>query len=204
MPKSKPTPQMPANDLILAAIDRAICHRGRDESAEPLSSIKEHLDLPHNGYTTLQLRPKLAELVDAGLVEYSYSKSRHLWGLTAQGRRRLDAIRDEITLPESPQHRRWSEARIAAAERIVGFRGALRSALEEAMSVLEAEHEADSATWFDLSERLHQSGRRVASAIHCLREWPEPDDSHPDNDYDAPNRQGGRRQTWKWDSSFPV
>lgn len=192
MPKSKPTPQMPANDLILAAIDRAICHRGRDESAETLSSIKEHLGLPHNGWTTLQLRPKLAELVATGLIEQSRRRSNTVWGLTAKGRKRLDAMRAEITLPESPQHQRWSKARTAATERITGFRGDLRRALDEAISLLEADTEANSATWFDLSERLNQSGRLLASAIHCLREWPEPDDSKPDTD-EPPYSQRGRR-----------
>jgi DNA-binding MarR family transcriptional regulator len=202
MPKSKPTPELPANDLILAAIERAICHRGRNEPAETLSSIKEHLDLPHNGWTTLQLRPKLAALVAAGLVEYSRSKSRDLWGLTTTGRKRLDAVRAEITLPESPQHQRWSEARTAANERIAGFRGDLRGALDEAINLLEADIEADSATWFEFSQRLHQAGRLLASAIYCLYEWPEPDDSQPDTDNDAPYHQRARRQIYGWDSDF--
>jgi hypothetical protein len=107
-------------------------------------------------------------------------------------KRRLQGTRG-TTLPESPQHQRWTQARTAAAERIAGFRGDQRDALEDAISALEDENEDDSATWFDLSERLHQSGRRLASAIHCLREWPEPDDSHPDSDDDAPYRQRARR-----------
>ncbi len=203
MPKPKPTPELPANDLILAAIDRAICHRGRNEPGETLSSIKEHLGLPHNGWTTLQLRPKLAELEAAGLIEQSHSKSRDLWGLTVKGRKRLDAIHATITLPESPQHRRWSEGRAAAAERIAGFRSDLREVLEQAVSVLDADHEVDSATWFGLSEGVHQSGRLLASATHCLREWPEPDDSRPDNDEEAPYNQRARRQIRGWDSDFP-
>ncbi|MBA3809893.1 MAG: hypothetical protein H0X28_16090 [Solirubrobacterales bacterium] len=203
MPTKKPTPELPTNDLILTAIERAICHRGRNEPGETLSSIKEHLGLPHNGWTTLQLRPKLAELEAAGLIEQSHNKSRNLWGLTVKGRKRLDAVRADITLPESPQHRRWSEARTAAAERITGFRSDLRGVLEEAISVLDADHEAGSATWFDLSERLHQSGRLLASAIHCLGEWPEPDDSRPDNDEEAPYGQRARRQIRGWDSDFP-
>jgi hypothetical protein len=73
--------------------------------------------------------------------------------------------------------------------------------LDEAIALLEADQEADSATWYERSESLHQSGRRLASAIHCLREWPEPDDSKPDTD-DPPYRQRGRRQTRGWDSEF--
>jgi DNA-binding PadR family transcriptional regulator len=201
MPEPKPTPELPSNDLILAAIERAVCHRGRNEPAESLSSIKEHLGLPHNGWTTLQIRPKLEELEAAGLIEKSRRSSSDVWGLTAKGRRRLGAVRRRLTLPESRQHRIWREARIAAAERITGFRGDLRSALDEAIALLDTDQEADSATWYECSESLHQSGRRLASAIHCLREWPEPDDSKPDTD-DPPYRQRGRRHTRGWDSEF--
>jgi hypothetical protein len=201
MPTEKPTrPALPSNDLILAAIERAICHRGRNEP-ESLGEIKAHLALPHNGWTTLQLRPKLAELEAAGLIEQSKCGRTKIWGLTALGCNRLDAVRDEITLPEAPQHERWREARRAASERIAGFRGELRGALDEAISLLEAHREADSATWYELSDRLHQAGRLFASAIHCLREWPEPNDSQPDTD-DPPYKQQGRRQTRGWDSDF--
>jgi hypothetical protein len=84
MPKTKPTPELPSNDLILAAIERAVCHRGRDEP-ESLSDIKEHLGLPHNGWTTQQLRPKLEELEAAGLIEQSRIRSRPRVGAHAQG-----------------------------------------------------------------------------------------------------------------------
>jgi DNA-binding PadR family transcriptional regulator len=201
MPTEKPTPPaLPSNNLILAAIERAICHRGRNEP-ESLSEIKAHLGLPHNGWTTLQLRPKLAELEATGLIESSRRDRSDLWKLTAKGYKRLDAIRAEITLPEAPQHRRWREARTAASERIAGFRGDLRGTLDQSISLLEADQEADSATWYELSDRLHQAGRKFASAIHCLREWPEPNDSQPDTD-DPPYKQRGRRQTYGWDSDF--
>ena len=80
--------------------------------------------------------------------------------------------------------------------------GALRGTLDEAISLLEADTEADSASWFGLSERLHQAGRRFASAVYCLREWLEPDDSQPDSDDDAPYGQRARRHTYGWDSEF--
>jgi DNA-binding PadR family transcriptional regulator len=198
MPTSKPTPaEPPSNDLILAAIERAICHRGRNEPAETLSSIKEHLGLPHNGWTTLQLRPKLEALQTAGLIEKSSRRRKAVWGLTTKGRKRLDAVRAEVTLPESPQHQRWSEARTAASERIAGFQDNVHGVLEEAIDLLRANRKANSATWFELGDRLHNSCRRLASATYCLREWQEPDDSTADID-DAPHRQMGRRHTPAW------
>ncbi len=111
MPTSKPTPELPANDLILAAIERTICHSGHDHATELLSAIKEHLGLPHHGGTTLQLRPKLAELEAAGLIEQSRRNGGTAWGLTPQGHKQLNVVRDQITLPEAPQHQRWREAR---------------------------------------------------------------------------------------------
>ncbi len=197
MPAEKPTPELPSNDLILAAIERAVCHRDRDEP-ESLSDIKEHLGLPHNGWTTLQLRPKLEELEAAGLIEQSRIRSRAVWGLTRKGRRRLDAVRDRLTLPEAGQHRRWREAQAAASERIAGLRADMRGVLDEAIALLEAEREPDSATLYKLGERLDTQCRRVASATYILHEWQEPDDSAPDID-NAPYRQHGRRSTQDWD-----
>ncbi len=199
MPAQKRIP----DELLLAAIDRAERHRGReDDPGIGLSVVKDHLGLPRHGGTTSSLRPKLEALENAGLIRRFRRRSSEVMTLTAEGRQRLDALRGEIDpLPEAPQHQVWREARAAAGERIAGFRGDLRGALDEAIRLLEADHESDSATWFALSERLHQAGRLYASAIHCLREWPEPDDSHADND-DPPYRQRGRRHIRGWDSEF--
>jgi hypothetical protein len=68
-------------------------------------------------------------------------------------------------------------SRAAAGERIAGFRGDLRGTLDEAIDLLD--HDANSATWFDRSERLHDASKRLATATHCLREWQEPHDSTP-------------------------
>jgi hypothetical protein len=158
MPTKQPTrPALPSNDLVLAAIERAICHDSRDHEAEPLSTIKEHLGLPHNSWTTLELRPKLAELQSAGLIEQSRRSSRDVWGLTTKGRKRLNAARGVTTLPEAPQHARCREARTAATERIAGFRGDLRGALDEAIALLEADTETDSAAWFEISACIKQA-----------------------------------------------
>ena len=102
MPKKDRTSAPISDDLLLAAIERAICHGGHDHATESLSTIKEHLGLPHHGGTTLQLRPKLAELEDAGLIEQSRRNSSTVWGLTTKGRGRLDGVRGQVTLPEAP------------------------------------------------------------------------------------------------------
>jgi DNA-binding PadR family transcriptional regulator len=194
MPKKKRIPDWP-DELLLAAIERAECHWSREhDPGVPLRVIKEHLGLPHHGGTTRTLRPRLQTLERSGLTEHLRRHSRDWWTLTANGHTRLDAARGEIApLPEAPQHRRWREAQHAASEQIAEFRGDLRGAVDEALRLLEADHESNSTAWYELSDRLRNACRRLASAIYCLREWPEPDDSHPDID-DPPYGQQGRRE----------
>jgi hypothetical protein len=56
MPKPKRTAaELPSPELVLAAIERAQLHH--DRPSVPVGSIKAHLGLPHNGWTTRQLRP---------------------------------------------------------------------------------------------------------------------------------------------------
>ncbi len=200
MPAEKPTPaELPSNDLILAAIERAVCHRGREEPDVALRIIKQHLGVVHNGWTTQQLRPKLEALEAAELIEQSRRRSNEVWGLTDKGSRRLDAVRGGLNLPEAPQHRYWREARAAAGERIGGFRENLRGALDEALSLLDTDDPSPSATWFELGKRLQRTTWLLASATHCLHEWAEPDDSTADTD-EPPYGQNGRRNPRGWDS----
>lgn len=204
MPTKEPTPSAAIPpELILAALERAERHRGSDHhDGVLLGTVKEHLGLPHHSGTTRRMRPQLEELQANELIEQFRRHGCDVWALTRGGQLLLQTIRETIPpLPEAPQHREWREAREAASERIVGFRGELRGALDEAIALLEADHEADSPTWFGLSECLQQGARKLASAIHCLREWPEPDDSHADVD-DAPYKQRGRRSIRGWDSEF--
>jgi hypothetical protein len=202
MPRQKRTPAaMPSDELLLAAIDRAERHRVGGGRGVLLATFKEHLGVARGGWSTRQLRPQLDRLLAESQLEQLRRGGLDIWAITDAGRRRLAAARraDLVPpLPEAPQHRRWREAQAAASERIAGFRGELRGALDEAIAALEADHEADSATWFEFSERLRKKCWLLAAAIHCLREWPEPDDAHADSD-DPPYRQGGRRDIHGWD-----
>jgi DNA-binding PadR family transcriptional regulator len=204
MPAKERTPAASVtDDMILAAIERAERHRNpKSTPGISLPTLKEHLGVPHHGGTTRRLRPQLKTLEDAGLIEQYRRNGPDAITLTDMGQRRLDVVRGEITLPEAPQHQAWREARHAASERIAEFRRDLRGTLDEAIALLEADHEADSNTWFEFSERLRHTSRLVASAIYCLREWPEPDDSQLDTD-DPPYKQQGRRHFWGWDSQYP-
>ena len=199
MPEKKPTPaDPPSAELVLAAIDRAWRHRNNQSSpGAGLPTIKEHLGLPRDGAATLRLRPTWDALEGAGLIEQFHRQGITLWNLTTTGRRRLTAARKKtsLTLPESPQHRKWQVARTEAANRIEGFRKDLRLLLAQAGNLLDTEPPAGSDAWWALDKQLHQATRRVGSAIHCLFEWPEPDDATADH---APPGQLERRGYELW------
>jgi DNA-binding transcriptional ArsR family regulator len=215
MPKQQPTPDpMPSKELVLAAIERAECHRikhddpalsrsGPDRSGMSLSIIKEHLGLASGGWTTTQLRPTWEELNDAGLIEQARRSGIVVWRLTSTGQKQLDAARQAgavDALPESPQHRRWREAHALAGERIGELRESLRQVLDEAIELLDTNSASPSDSWFTIGERIKHACWRLGSATHCLHEWLEPDDAHPDIDQ-PPHGQRGRRETHQWDRS---
>jgi hypothetical protein len=212
MPAKKPTHEaMPSKELVLAAIERAELHRIKhdDDSAlyrgKPdrpgvlLATIKEHLGLGRGGWSTIRLRPTWNELQTAGLIEQSRSNGLIVWKLTGAGQKQLDRARhagDIGSLPESPQHRHWREARTIASERIGEFGEMLQALLGEAAGLLDAHDPADSDTWHALSQRLQRACNRLESASYCLHEWPEPDDSRPDN---PPPGKAGRRGIRRFD-----
>jgi hypothetical protein len=206
--------------LVLAAIERAERHRGREREGVMMSDVAEHLGFVHGSWTTRRLRPQL----DALIAESSLAQSRRhgavVWELTDDGRGRLDRMRragEAGELAEAPQHRAWRHARATAAERIDGFRTEAREAVEDAAILLDAE-DASSDAWFGVAERLQAACWRVGSATHCLHEWREPDDACPDVDdrcdtgderLDADElgrvryRRSGRRGVWRWPKPDP-
>jgi len=211
MPANKRTPEaMPSKELILAAIDRAELHRIKhddrvlhrdkpDRSGVPLSVVKEHLGLARGGTTTIKLRPTWNELQADGLIEQGCRLGMVVWKLTDAGQNYLDRASraaDIGLLPESPQHRRWREARAIAAERIGEFGEMLQALLGEAAGLIDAHETADSDTWHALAQRLHRACERMESASYCLREWPEPDDSRPDS---PAHRKAGLRNIKRFD-----
>jgi len=199
MPESDRTPDpFPSDEQLIAAIERAERHRRHQDPGVLLGTIKAHLDLPRHSGTTRRLRPHLTALEASGLIKPTRRHSLNLWMLTSRGRQRLDAIGGEITLPESPQHQDWREARTAAGERIEGFHNALSYITSEATLLLDAGSQP-SDSWFSLGERLQHACWRLGSATYCLHEWPEPDDSTADIDEPTTPLQRGRREMTRWD-----
>ncbi len=55
MPANKPMPEKISEEMVLAAIDRAIRHSRLSETADVLlATVKEHLGLPRHGGATRQ------------------------------------------------------------------------------------------------------------------------------------------------------
>jgi hypothetical protein len=196
-------PEGPLSDaLILAALERAELHRGRDEPGVLYATVVGHLGLPMGSATGRRLRPRFRELEASGLIRSFKRHGSVVYTLTERGRKRLDADRRAGAvgeLPESPQHRAWRDARDGSERRIAEFRAALQTLLDEAAALF-VDDAAPSESWFLLGERLQRASVWMGSATHCLREWAEPDDARADVD-DGPRR--GRRNPGLWRPDAP-
>lgn len=185
MPTRKPIPEaLPQDELVLAAIDRAEHHRRPELSPGiPLGIIKDHAGLDAKGWSTLQLRPQIERLEAAKLIHRTKTFGRTVWTLTDAGQCRLAEMLAAGTLqplPESPQHRKWREAREAARLEIDQLHADVGLLLGEAGDLHDADPQPPSQVWLDLAGRLANACRWLASATYCLREWPEPDDTKAD------------------------
>jgi DNA-binding XRE family transcriptional regulator len=69
-----------------------------------------------------------------------------------------------------------------AANGIDSFCTELGRDLDNASVLLARHRHVRSDAWFDLRDRLSRDCWRVGSALHCLYEWPEPDDATADRD----------------------
>ncbi|HTZ86506.1 MAG TPA: hypothetical protein VMB05_07545 [Solirubrobacteraceae bacterium] len=181
-PKTSP-PEAISDELILAALWRAECHQGYQGA--PDWAILEQLSLPSRTKKARQVKARLPELAQAGFISQSRRKGIGQWFLTPQARKHLDQTPEVmLSLPESPQHRRWRDARDAAEYEIEGFYLALRDAVDAATDLLSEPMPPgpSSDAWFELGERLHRACRRLGSASHCLYEWVEPPEDESDRD----------------------
>ncbi|HYB24158.1 MAG TPA: hypothetical protein VED41_10195 [Solirubrobacteraceae bacterium] len=187
-PDSQPrasAPAGPADELVLAALERAARHQARATEAVPVWTILEHLDIPRRSPAARHVSDRLAAMQAAGWVERSRRHGALTWELTAAGARRLRRTRQSgelAPLPESPQHRTWRVAHTTADQEIERLRESLRERLADATLLLDAAVRPHSDAWLELGEELQRACRRLASASYCLHEWAEPDDAHADVD----------------------
>jgi hypothetical protein len=209
----------PSDELILAAVQRAQLHGPPARPGVPVSAVRAHLSLAPRSGPGRGLGARLDRLRDEGLLSATRLHGAPVWGLTPAGRRRLHAARrgvDAPLLPESPQHARWRQAQLAAGTELERFASELRAALEQAETMLgelgEGAGAPHSDRWLALGRRLQGNCRRLASAWHCLYEWPEPDDARADRDEEpaadgtAPSPalralRAGRRNVTLWEET---
>jgi hypothetical protein len=178
----------PAPELVLAAVERAGRHRGREPAGAPWWAILAHLAIPPRSSAARSLRARLDALVADGTLVLSREHGVSLWALGPAARRRMrrrSASAVGLELPESPQRAAWRAAHTAAEHEIARFRARLGACLEEASALLAAAQPVDSDTWLQHGERLQRGCWLLASATHCLGEWPEPDDARADIDAHA-------------------
>jgi hypothetical protein len=124
-----------SDDLILAALSRAECHRGYQGAPDWV--IEEHLALRRGSRQARQVKRRLPELVQARLLKQERRHGVGHWLLTPKARKRLAQVPEAMpSLPESPQHRRWRDARDAAEAEIEGFYLSLSDAVDAATDLL--------------------------------------------------------------------
>jgi hypothetical protein len=172
--------------VILLALDRAERHAPPNPRREPgvyWPRLVEHLGFVGNSWTTRRLRLQVDALIDAGLIVKTSNAGRVRWGITDAGAMRVAQARidGEGVLPASPQRRHWQRARREAEEQIEDVRKCLGSELREALKLFE-NGSGESASWYEVGQRLARDCGRFAAATFCLHEWEEPDEEHPDLD----------------------
>jgi hypothetical protein len=182
---SQTSGEQPSPELALAAVERAVRHRGEERSSAPLWVILAHLAIARRSAAARVLRARLETLCTEGALALSREHGVSLWALTPPGRERLLEQRRTgaaLQLPESPQHAAWRDAHTAAAQEIERFRRHLGGSLEAATVLLASSPQVDSDTWLELGERLQRNCWLLASATYCLYEWVEPDEAEADID----------------------
>jgi hypothetical protein len=192
--KTKPGDGIP-DDLILAALDRAERHSQRQGA--PIWLVQEHLSVARRSGQGRQVLARVLALADVGLLEPRRRHGANVWTMTTAARlrlRRAPGIAE--ALPESPQHRKWRDARTLAGQEAGRFAERLRTTLAEGEAMLDAEGtSASSDDWAALAARLSRAASLLSSATHCLHEWAEPSDQAADVEED---RIRGRRNVRLW------
>lgn len=185
----EPDPYGPVSELqVLAAVERAQRHADRSiTTMSPSTSASCAAARPPDACAPSSKRCAwTARSPPSATTKPSSGPSPRAAAVGLGAARRRGAL---DPLPESPRHRTWRRAREEAATRLERICGSVLAALEEADEVTGGSESP--RRYFEVSKRLGHEFWRLGVAIHCLREWPEPDDSRRDVDDD--NAPAGRR-----------
>jgi DNA-binding PadR family transcriptional regulator len=178
--------------MLLAAIERAerqVVLPGERKGARR-NEVVAHLGLDWHSGNARRLKGQLEALEAEGCVEIQRKiPHRSIVALTRRGHDRLQLARRQKApeamaeaLPESPQHRRWREARAVAEESEDEIRSLATDAVHDAQTAL-LKPEADGAEeLMAIGDRLHRVFWRFASVVYVRQEWAEPDERSRDKD----------------------
>ena len=175
------------DDVLLAATRRAVLHDPRGRGHVPIWVLLEHLGILRRSARASAARERLTRLEQRGWIERSSAHGVPMWALSKAGTRRLrraERAGVSLELPESPQHRAWRQARSLATQEMDRFTSELQRACGEAGALLQSERQEEirSDAWLEVGARIARDCRLLASARHCLSEWPEPEETHADID----------------------
>jgi hypothetical protein len=179
--------EIPDDEMLLAAIRRAALHDPRGRGRTPIWTLLEHLEIPRRTVRGRAVRARLLALERRGWLEQRSTRGVPTWALTSRGTRRLKRAERAgfgIALPESPQHRAWRQARTLAEQEIERFTERLQASTAEATLLTQSDRldAIASDRWLELGARMARDARLLASARHCLSEWPEPGEDSADVD----------------------
>lgn len=187
---TEPRRYEPVSDaMILVALERAERHESPNPRSEPgvyWGALVEHLGFVRSSWTTRMLRPQVQALIDAGQIVRTCNAQRVRWSLTEAGAVAATQARlsGKVSLPDSPERRKWKRAHSVAAEQVDKIRVRLADELRDALALL-AEG-GDSSAWYAAGENLSRECLRLGGALFCLNEWAEPDDEHPECELGSP------------------
>jgi hypothetical protein len=178
------------DELVLAAVRRAVLHGRAGDAGASLRAVLAHLSIARRTARARAASERLDDLARRGALQRARRHSVPVWKLAPAGARRLTAAQCAGRAPvlgESPQHLAWRHARAAAGQELARFAARLDADLAEAGEMLAALTDGSGAAphsdqWFALARRLLGDCRRLGSAWHCLHEWPEPCDERADRD----------------------
>jgi hypothetical protein len=178
---------------VLAALERAQRQRPSGPGPVTLATLLAHLGIVRRSSGSRTVRARLETMIEEGAVERSLRHGVEVFALPPEaarrGRRRRE--RAAASLPESPQHRAWREARAIAGHELPRLATTLHAALRDALDALDSRVPLHSDAWLLTAERLREECRRLGSAIHCLHEWEEPDERSADVDERSEPWDGG-------------
>lgn len=167
------TRRTPTDREVLAALERALRNEETIDGGIWLSEVAQHLAITWHSGTARILQPIMARLSNQGLVRQSRRNST-LWTLTDDGRKQV--AHASVTLPESPQRRRWRQARELAEEHRHQMLQDLIAAIIAATELINACEPVTAKDWQQCGELLTSCCDAMAHVNFALNESVDPKD----------------------------